>query len=426
MSGTMEEVYEPIRYFEGRLPIKLLHNGETKSLLEQIDYNPFFYEFARTYSKYDLRFFREEKLGKTALENNTLLRQICSSTNEKWLIFVNSVAQGQQYKKAILDYVAKGKKNDNDLVTFIDSDSRNSTDRAIREVWDDLLKNGTFSSRILITTSVLDNGFSIKDKNLKNIVLFTDNCTEFLQELGRCRLDEDSRVKLYIKIPSPSDILNWEKRYDRYYELVVHNIPDEPYLLDKEISYVKRGSFTKFVQSIWHNNSDERRSCISFKPGPNSETLRPVMNPMVPWCLRKMGEAILTYRRYAELDEKNAGILFKAAWLGMDFETDEGCRIPEDILLVNPVKEMDEFLKKHENTEFEKGSKEYACFAETFADLYIAIEGTASINRSPDRRLWQYEAMRKRLDTLRKHGIYYDLRGDKKCFTLIKGSEITE
>lgn len=420
MSGTMEEVYEPIRYFEGLLPMKLFPNDDYKSLKNEIDSDPFFYEFTRYYSAYDLCFFREDKLKNTELEENTLLKEICCSSSGKWLIFVNSIAQGHQYKKAILQHANDGKKNGDDLVTFIDSDSRNSTDRAVRDVWENLLEKGTFSSRILITTSVLDNGFSIKDKKLKNIVLFTDDRIEFLQELGRCRLDGNSRLKLYIKIPSPSDIRNWERRYDRYYELVKHTNPDEPYLLDEEISYVRMSSFIGFIQNIWHNESDERRSCISLKPEPANGTVRPVMNQMVPWCVRKMGEAILTYRRYAELDEKKAGILFKLEWLGIKPEYNENFKA-EDLLLVDPVTKMEEFLKKYENTVFEKDSEDCNCFAMDFVPLYIAIEGTANINRSPGRALWQHDAMKKRLETLRKHGVNYDLSGDKLC---IEQSEI--
>lgn len=46
---------------------------------------------------------------------------------------------------------------------------------------------------------MLDNGFSLYDKKIENIVLFTHDRTEFLQELGRYRLPEGKTVNVYIK-----------------------------------------------------------------------------------------------------------------------------------------------------------------------------------------------------------------------------------
>ena len=60
-----------------------------------------------------------------------------------------------------------------------------------------ILKN-KFDSQILISTSVIDNGVSIIDKSVKNIVIISFDKISFLQKLGRKRLDENEKITIYI------------------------------------------------------------------------------------------------------------------------------------------------------------------------------------------------------------------------------------
>lgn len=60
-----------------------------------------------------------------------------------------------------------------------------------------ILKN-KFDPQILISTSVIDNGVSIIDKSVKNIVIISFDKISFLQKLGRKRLDENEKITIYI------------------------------------------------------------------------------------------------------------------------------------------------------------------------------------------------------------------------------------
>ena len=60
----------------------------------------------------------------------------------------------------------------------------------------------------MISTTVLDNGVSIHDSDLKHIVLPSHNKTEFLQMIGRKRLADNETVKLYIKNHTYKEIIN--------------------------------------------------------------------------------------------------------------------------------------------------------------------------------------------------------------------------
>lgn len=131
----------------------------------------------------------------------------------KWLIFVNSRDEGIQlvrklnseFKKYCDEKVkelknATGnsatsievevKKPYQDFAVFIDRHSRHKDDVS-GEIWHKLINTGVFPCKILVATSVLDNGFSIKDDNVKNIVICTDDKVEFIQELGRRRILSD-------------------------------------------------------------------------------------------------------------------------------------------------------------------------------------------------------------------------------------------
>jgi len=133
--------------------------------------------------------------------------------NEKWLIFVDSISFGQkQYKKIKkklrklyksqekTDGRSKDYKKD---VVFLSSGYRREEGDPAEEV--QAIKNSNAqSARILIATSVLDNGINLKDERLNNIIVLADNETELVQMLGRKR-EDGNRVNLYI--------LKWEKEH---------------------------------------------------------------------------------------------------------------------------------------------------------------------------------------------------------------------
>lgn len=55
------------------------------------------------------------------------------------------------------------------------------------------------SKKILITTSVMDNGISLEDEYLRNIVIMADTKETFIQMLGRKRIkNNNEKLNLYI------------------------------------------------------------------------------------------------------------------------------------------------------------------------------------------------------------------------------------
>ena len=76
-------------------------------------------------------------------------------------------------------------------------DARYENDDESKESVEELKEKKVISKKIIITTSVMDNGISFEDKELRNIIIMTDTQEEFIQMLGRKRQD-GKKVKVYI------------------------------------------------------------------------------------------------------------------------------------------------------------------------------------------------------------------------------------
>ena len=65
-----------------------------------------------------------------------------------------------------------------------------------------LANTNTFSEKVLISTAILDNGFSLTDPSIKNIVIENLDKITFLQMLGRKRISIGEKVKLFLIKPN--------------------------------------------------------------------------------------------------------------------------------------------------------------------------------------------------------------------------------
>lgn len=122
-----------------------------------------------------------------------IVKIVMSDMNSKWIIFVNNIAEAKSIKKDIIEYCQISK----DSISQIDAKGiKNGEAVAIAE---DIAENQKFEGKVLITTAVLDNGVSLCDSKIKNVVIISDNEVEFIQMLGRVRRQDDNHeIKLYI------------------------------------------------------------------------------------------------------------------------------------------------------------------------------------------------------------------------------------
>lgn len=109
----------------------------------------------------------------------------------KWLIFVDNINKGKELQKLLKEADVESK--------FIQAKTKH--DEEVVDEVQCIVKNENFNRQVLIATSVLDNGISIKDFELCHLIIMTDTYEEFMQMLGRKRvLDEEGEGEEFFNV----------------------------------------------------------------------------------------------------------------------------------------------------------------------------------------------------------------------------------
>ena len=109
----------------------------------------------------------------------------------KWLVFVNSREDGKELQRLL---------NIRNIESdYLDASSDNNEKKA-------LIRAHRFPKQVLIATSVIDNGISLFDDDLKNIVIDFFDKTQIMQMIGRKRLKANESIDIYLKVPSLGEI----------------------------------------------------------------------------------------------------------------------------------------------------------------------------------------------------------------------------
>ena len=179
---------------------------------------------------------------------------------EKLLIFV-SAREGESRSPAA-SYVKKLEAS-NVSVEYLDRFKKES------ETWRKLCDESTFDSQALVCTSVLDCGANIHDDRLRHVVVETTDRTEFLQMVGRKRLNAGESINVYIraigkeainaKLRSVDERLQIIKDCERanseddYFRLIWHGWMDEsPNRLYMHLLYPISGGRLKVRPTAYH------------------------------------------------------------------------------------------------------------------------------------------------------------------------------
>ena len=106
-------------------------------------------------------------------------------SEDKWLIFRSNK---QKAKKELFDKLEVTK-------AYISADEKEGT------IMEEIIRDNKFSAKVLVATKVIDNGVSLHDGKIKNILLETTDETDFIQMLGRRRNQEEDEEPLNLFIP---------------------------------------------------------------------------------------------------------------------------------------------------------------------------------------------------------------------------------
>lgn len=124
--------------------------------------------------------------------NKETLCQKLHESKAKSLVFINDCEIAEQMKKKLIALGEEPKS-----VALLNSEKLQAG--KMDEIVETMALGHKLLPRILITTSVLDNGISIHDKDVRNICIISEQKTSFLQMLGRVRMSkEDGQINLYL------------------------------------------------------------------------------------------------------------------------------------------------------------------------------------------------------------------------------------
>ncbi|WP_164516774.1 DEAD/DEAH box helicase family protein [Clostridium transplantifaecale] len=172
-----EKKYSPVRYMEAGLLETMIKGGPfAREVLELKGAEPNF--------SYFLPYIYEEQ--------NDLLELIKSQREGgnlgRWLVFVDSKRIGRETKEGLQAMGISA--------AFISADEMEPDDTV---EWQQLLKEGKFSVQVLLATAVIDNGVSITDNQVTNLVISGYEGITAVQQAGRVRIKKKGKtVKLFI------------------------------------------------------------------------------------------------------------------------------------------------------------------------------------------------------------------------------------
>lgn len=263
------------------------------------------------------------------------LCETLAESSQKTVIFLNNKEKGKEFAERLLK---TGRVMKADIAVLnaenLDSDS---------EIVQNLAIGNKLINKILITTSVLDNGVSIHDPEVGNVVIETESKIEFLQMLGRIRSEGTVDCKLYFVL---RDKREFECRMKRYEEVVKKFSTLKPKYLREKRDF--------FIQSMWDDDEEAKfyRKALVWMNGEHlffendGETML-LRTKEFRFCVNKFAEQKTGDMYVAEsrfyglaLNDPLAVIYEQMAWIG---------KTPEELEVIDSTykeKRREEFLSE--------------------------------------------------------------------------------
>ena len=293
MSATLEETKDYLLNTEILGKVIPYSNVRLNEFVEREQLDGYIYQCLGR-QKYIWKYFipkQRRKLSVKYFKDFHQIVELINRSEEKWLIFVSNKASVGSWKSAIRKSV--------DVIYADDKE---------KELVDQIVKYERFEKQVLITTKLLDNGVNFKDRQLCNIVIDTISRVEFLQMLGRKRIQGDDSVKLYI--PKKS-----RKYFSGYYNLSVL----------KSLEFVNTGKTSEDLMKECFADSTVYEVARRFYIVRNG-TL--TVNPAGVYKLKLIEKFLLDMQVAMQIDEW-AFIKEQLKWLDMQEDFSEKNMLPD-------------------------------------------------------------------------------------------------
>ena len=136
------------------------------------------------------------------IEDRETMLNLIAKSKKKTVIFLDDIEQGKEIRDEIKSIA------ENKSIVCWDANSLEENQEA-DQIMKTLCMANKLECDVLITTSVLDNGVSIHDEDVENIVIFAISRTSFLQMLGRVRTEDIGQLRLLLVPREPE---YWERK----------------------------------------------------------------------------------------------------------------------------------------------------------------------------------------------------------------------
>lgn len=224
----------------------------------------------------------------------------------QWLIFVANKDDGKfLYSK--LDKIS----------FFVNADKKG-------RIMEWIEQTAKFKQRVLITTSVLDNGVSIKSDNLRNVVIDSTDSVELRQMLGRKRLNDNEAINIYVHNKSSFDF--------------------ESYCKSIEVKINAINSFEEdygaFIEKQYDNCDYEVRKLFAYDRRYNMR----FNNIYLLYCLGQKHSEYTKLQAALE-DDANAFAKEVCSWLDVDFKDE--MIMQEDDIFKEKWKKIEPIILSH-------------------------------------------------------------------------------
>lgn len=332
------------------------------------------YLFAHDFTRFQIHPYRKKA---------DLIEAIKRTKEEKWMIFVDSVSTGKVFEEMIPDS------------QLIWAGSKNEGDAGYKE-YKKIIDEEKFNVRVLITTSVLENGINIKDPEVRHIAIMAEERCQFMQMLGRVRRIPEIAINVYFPESDEIDIQcrlrQAEQRKDAY--LLSRESPTDYF--DK---YLKKGTET------FGDNSGT--ACTILNSGRfhvNTLTWVKAWRMEIPQ-LNRLLERI-------KAGDHHAVTKMKYAWLNHEFDSADYLT---EYSKTRGIEELTLFLASYEGNEF-KGTTAQKDFSEKFSAMYHCFFGRRKEDKTKN-EVYGLNKMNKALDEL---GMSFSIESKRAVWVVVK------
>lgn len=344
-----------------------------------------FYHFKRDYRYLDVRYYSS---------NKELTDIIINSGDERWLIFIDNKDECKRFKRR-LEAVNKRSSEESKVsssslkgkVFTVKAESKNNN-KYQKMILDERFDSET---KVLIATSVLDNGINFRGIN--NIVLSDISKVKCLQMVGRGRVNNnDDKITLYIKRFNEkymenriADLMNLQDAYHSYDLAYDRNFEDKKYNYEAEFLNKYYNNKIKDWKTAKHLFTRDKKRPTRVYP---NLIARSLVEKFVP----KYG-AILEEMRRTNEGLKVSGqryLEYQLSWFGKKYDEEN------DVTLTDKntaEKEFIVFLEAYTNDNFHINKEERESFKNKFTRLY----NVAFRYKDPNNRIYDKDKMNKLL-----------------------------